>query len=290
MRAAGKSVDTCEVQIFDWGPDVGETYIGGHSPAWSPDGLRVAYLADGLYVYDRINQTSALVTAGLPLRGPVSWSRDGAHLALLGSFEGASGLTQELVVMGPDGSNLTRLTHDVGFRGIYAWSPSGNAIAFSRDADGVAELYVTGANGSNLTRLTHNVGFTGHYAWSPSGDAIAFGGDAGGVEELYVMGADGSNPTRLTYGAAFRGAVSWSPDGGRVAFNCGTSICAINRDGTNLVQLTPAGFICHRQPSSRRSAGTLPLQPWRAVSVLRTDGSIVAVAPGIAATARVVVA
>ena len=108
------SIDICEVQIFD---NSAETYIGGLSPAWSPDGLRFAYLASGLYVYDRTTNTSAMVTEGLPLSGPVSWSRDGAHLALLGSFEGASGWTQELVVIDPDGSNLTRLTHGVGFLG-----------------------------------------------------------------------------------------------------------------------------------------------------------------------------
>ena len=127
----------------------------------------------------------------------LSWSRNGAQLALLGSFEGASGWTWELVVADPDGSHLTRLTHGVGFQGSYAWSPSGNAIAFGRDNGGVQELYVMGADGSNATRLTHAVGFSGH--------------------------------------------ISWSPDGARIAFNCGTTICAIKPDGTNLVQLAPAG-------------------------------------------------
>ena len=151
-------------KIFDSG---GETYIGGVSPAWSPDGLRIAYLGSDLYVYDRTTHTSALVTAALPLRGPVSWSRDGAHLALLGSFEGSSGWTQELLVIDPDGLNLTRLTHGVGFRVQSAWSPSGNAIAFGRDDGGVQELYVMGANGSNPTRLTYGAGFSGAISWSP---------------------------------------------------------------------------------------------------------------------------
>ena len=36
------SIDISEVQIFD---ENGRTDIDGVSPAWSPDGLRVAYLA-----------------------------------------------------------------------------------------------------------------------------------------------------------------------------------------------------------------------------------------------------
>jgi len=41
------SVDICEVQIFD---NNREIYIGGQSSAWSPDGLRVAYVAGNLYI------------------------------------------------------------------------------------------------------------------------------------------------------------------------------------------------------------------------------------------------
>ena len=51
------SIDICEVQIFD---NSGETYIGGESPVWSPDGLRIAYLASDLYVYYRTTHTSAM--------------------------------------------------------------------------------------------------------------------------------------------------------------------------------------------------------------------------------------
>jgi Tol biopolymer transport system component len=135
-----------------------------------------------------------MVAEGLPLSGPVSWSRDGAHIALLGSFEGASGWTQELVVIDPDGSNATR----------------------------------------------------------------------------------------LTYGVGLRGGISWSPDGGRIAFDCGTTICAIRPDGTNLVQLGPAGSYASTAIFSPVGGDMAFLNG--GLKVMRADGSIVAVAPGLYAT------
>ena len=229
----------CSIQVFDGS---GVTFRG-YSPAWSPDGLRIAYLDDNLHLYDRTADTSVRLTDALPLGGPLSWSRGGAQIAMLGWFEGSSGWTRELLVIDPDGSNPTRLTHGVGFTGAYAWSPSGNAIALGRDD--------------------------------------------GGVPELYVMGANGSNQRRLTYRVGFGGAISWSPDGGKIAFDCGTTICAIDLDGTNLVQLAPAAANASTAVFSPVSGDIAFLTGWPSygdLQVRRADGSIVRVAPGMAVT------
>ena len=196
-----------------------------------------------LYVYDRMADTSVRLTDAIPLNGPVSWSRDGAHIAMLAWFEGSSGWTRELLVIDPDGSNPTRLTNGVGFSGTYAWSPSGNAIAFGRDDGGVKELYVMAANGSNQRRLTNRVGFAG--------------------------------------------AISWSPDGGRIAFDCGATICAINPDGTNLGQLAPAvgnASTAIFSPAGGDIAFLTGSYGYGDLKVMRANGSIVGVAPGIMAT------
>ena len=225
----------CNIQVAD-----GLTFPG-HSPSWSPGGLRIAYLSGDLHVYDRTADSSVRLTEGIYLDGPVSWSRDGAHIAVVGWFEGLTGWTRELLVIDPDGSNLTR------------------------PMDGVQLL--------------------GTYAWSPSSDSIAFGRGDGGVQELYIMAADGSNQRRLTNRVGFAGAISWSPDGGRIAFDCGTTICAIDVDGTNLVQLAPPNAsTAIFSPVGGQIAFLTGQYGYGDLKVRRSDGSIVQVAPGFTAT------
>ena len=95
------------------------------------------------------------------------------------------------------------------------------------------------ADGSNRLGVNGDVRITGAFAWAPGGTAIAFPGDAGGLVELYTVKVDGSSLARRTNNVGFGGAVTWSPDGSRVGFNCGTTICAVHPDGSNLVQLAP---------------------------------------------------
>ena len=96
------------------------------------------------------------------------------------------------------------------------------------------------------------------------------------------MAPDGSNATRLTYGAGLRGGIKKSTDGERIAFDCGTTICAINRDGTHLVQLAPAGSYASTAIFAP-VGGDIAFLGVGGVQVMRPDGSIVGVAPGIAA-------
>jgi Tol biopolymer transport system component len=111
-----------------------------------------------------------MVAEGLPLSGPVSWSRDGAHIALLGSFEGASGWTQELVVIDPDGSNATRLTYGAGLRGGISWSPDGGRIAF----DCGTTICAIRPDGTNLVQLGPAGSYASTAMFSPVGGDMAF--------------------------------------------------------------------------------------------------------------------
>ncbi len=91
----------------------------------------------------------------------------------------------------------------------------------------------------------------------------------------------------LPMGLASAAASAGPPTVEKIAFNCGTTICAINPDGTNLVQLAPAGSNTSTAIFSP-VGGDMAFLQWSFGSVdlkvMRADGSIVAVAPGIYAT------
>ena len=144
------------------------------SPAWSPDGRRIAFTSD------RDGNDDIYVM-----------NADGSNVTRLTNHP-AEG--REVYVMYADGS--IRLTTAVGLSP--AWSPDGRRIAFHSNRDAKWEIYVMDADGSNVTRLTNHPAEGRFPAWSPDERRIAFQFFRDGNFEIYVMNADGSNMTRLT--------------------------------------------------------------------------------------------
>ena len=96
----------------------------------------------------------------------------------------------------------------------YAWSPSGDHVAFTSDRSGNAELYVMQPDGSEQLQLTSTVEKEATPAWSPDGRWIAVGSDSGRIR---LIAPDGSRDTTLSRAGAQDGEPSWAPDGTRLA-------------------------------------------------------------------------
>ena len=179
------------------------------TPAWSPDGRRIAFARD--------------------LPAPSGIYRDGA----------------QLYVMDANGSNVVRRA--VGFHSP-AWSPDGRRLAVtSRDCIYECDLYVMSVDDDGrLPVLVADM--AAEPAWSPDGKKIAFVSLSGddGYHALHVMNADGSDITPITVrdeGGIYR--PTWSPDGRRIAFSkCQNGACnifVVNADGSALTPLTTFG-------------------------------------------------
>jgi TolB protein len=181
------------------------------SLAWSPDGRKLAFLADGgcgqfcfnLYVLNSDgsglrNLTSKLAAAGRLGAGPASdsvWSPDGQKIAFV-----RLNTRLGVYVVNADGSGVRNLTpKPMGAAyAAPAWSPNGRKIAFAGERDGNSEIYLMNADGSGQRNLTRNLAYDGDPAWSPGGQKITFVSNRDGRYEVYVMNADGSGQRRLT--------------------------------------------------------------------------------------------
>ena len=184
-------------------------------PAWSPDGLRIAFLSDaerfdtgtahpgwGLYTMaaDGTDIRPALDKEIAVLHQPPQWSPDGRHLAVVRYMAVEIGRSvqiiqsgRELVVLGADGAEPWRLATDV-VSGP-SWSPDGQRLAYARaNSDGVA-LYTVHADGTNETRISDILRWQ-----APTRSRISTAKH--GVDE---------DPAE-----AWIDTVAWSPDGTRI--------------------------------------------------------------------------
>jgi dipeptidyl aminopeptidase/acylaminoacyl peptidase len=154
----------------------------------------------------------------------------------------ANAKKNEIALMNPDGSNVTRL-HVFG--SDPALSPDGTKIAYcSMRETQYSQIYVMNSDDTGEKRLTNfNTGDACGPSWSHDGSKLAFHAFAlmnpRRNPEIWVMNADGSNQKRLTEHGL---DPFWSPDGRQIAFASKRDgifqIYAMNADGSNIRRLT----------------------------------------------------
>jgi TolB protein len=145
-------------------------------------------------------------TAGLDTGA--CYSPDGRQIVFESDREG----TQQLYVMGPDGSGVRRLSTSEGRYSTPVWSPRGDYIAFTKQLGGRFMIGVMRPDGTNERILSE--GFHGEGpTWAPNGRVLMFfreGQGANAGPQIRSVDVTGYNE-RVVTTPSFASDPAWSP-------------------------------------------------------------------------------
>ena len=149
------------------------------SPAWAPDGRRLAYVSFELqkavvWVQDLTTGERRVLANFRGSNSAPAFSPDGQRLAVTLSQDGLA----QLYVMPVAGGTPTRLTSSNAIDTEPVFAPDGRTIYFVSDRGGGPQIYRAGAAGGAVSGAVERVSFAGGYnispAISPDGKQLAY--------------------------------------------------------------------------------------------------------------------
>lgn len=194
------------------------------SPAWAPDGRRMAFTKlmegrGGVFIQTiATGEVSQLPGTNVGLNITPMFAPDGQHVVYARSDEKGT----DIFVVPLGGGAPQRLTV-----GRFAdnlsptYSPDGRRIAFISTRAGPPQLYVMGADGTEQELLApFDFGVTGpSYApeWSPDGSSVVFHREVSGTPQVFVLTVAGRKLRQITSMGRNEDA-TWAPDGRHLCF------------------------------------------------------------------------
>ncbi len=189
-------------------------------PAFSPDGIRVAFLwhgkedqQPGIFVKQRDVETPLRITDNTSDRSP-TWSPDGSTIAFVRTADRITGIYTVPALGGP-----VRRLHSTANILSVNWSPDGQWLVFSaRDKEDSYPLYLLSPETLEIRQIVSNpagdiVGAS-QPVFSPDSRTIAFVQcDHQGWQDLHLVPTDGGLVRKITAGQREIRGFTWIADG-----------------------------------------------------------------------------
>ena len=145
------------------------------SPAWSPDGSRLAYVSfeekkPVVYVQNIFDGRRRAVARFKGSNSAPAWSPDGRRLAVVLSKDDVS----QIYLIDTEGGEPRRLMQSASLDTEPTFSPDGRWLYFTSDRGGSAQIYRMPLDGGAAQRVTFEGGYNVSPVLSPDGKILAF--------------------------------------------------------------------------------------------------------------------
>ena len=183
------------------------------SPAWSPDGRRLAYVSfedkrSKVYLQNIADGRRELIAEHRGINSAPAFSPDGKRLALTLSRDG----NPEIYLFDLATRSLRRLTSHPAIDTEPAWSPDGRYLVFTSDRAGKPQIYRMSAEGGEAERLTFEGDYNARASYSPDGKMLTLVSRQEGLYHIATLRLD-TRALQVLTDTALDESPSFAPNG-----------------------------------------------------------------------------